>query len=213
MGPAGSTSPDGRRVARGVGLFKEQIRLGFGLSKPGPRNETRGDQGAQGSFARLFSILPPACDQASARRRCALRTERGKKNVDAYHHIGNEKGGSGQIDHWSMHVSVALSRGWVGRPWAAMRSGFLRQLSFGRYNSRMSCLHGGGTRIDCLARLHCPCQSLIAGTLPRSANLGTYARMSAVLEAAQDQFDFLLIDCPGSHNPLQANSRIRSPTR
>ncbi|WP_296640105.1 division plane positioning ATPase MipZ [Roseinatronobacter sp.] len=107
--------------------------------------------------------------------------------------IGNEKGGSGKST-MSMHVSVALAR--MGWRVAAMDLD-LRQLSFGRYiENRRSFMAKGAHDLPCPVFMALP--EIDAASLPEGVNLAD-ARMSAVLEQVQDQFDFLLIDCPGSH--------------
>lgn len=107
--------------------------------------------------------------------------------------IGNEKGGSGKST-MSMHVSVALAR--MGWRVAAMDLD-LRQLSFGRYiENRRAFMAREAHDLPCPVFM--PLPEMDPDSLPEGANLAD-ARMSAVLETVQDQFDFLLIDCPGSH--------------
>ena len=107
--------------------------------------------------------------------------------------IGNEKGGSGKST-MSMHVSVALAR--MGWRVAAMDLD-LRQLSFrALYRKPPHFMAKGAPDLPCPVFM--PLPELDADALPDGANPAD-ARMSAVLEATQDQFDFLLIDCPGSH--------------
>jgi len=118
-----------------------------------------------------------------------------KRGTDVTHiiTIGNEKGGSGKST-MSMHVSVALAR--MGWRVAAMDLD-LRQLSFGRYiENRRNFMAKGAHDLPCPVFMALP--EIDAANLPDGVNLAD-ARMSAVLEQVQDQFDFLLIDCPGSH--------------
>lgn len=94
----------------------------------------------------------------------------------------------------SMHVSVALAR--MGWRVAAMDLD-LRQLSFGRYiENRRNFMAKGAHDLPCPVFMALP--EIDPDSLPDGVNLAD-ARMSAVLEQVQDQADFLLIDCPGSH--------------
>lgn len=107
--------------------------------------------------------------------------------------VGNEKGGSGKST-MSMHVSVALAR--MGWRVAAMDLD-LRQLSFGRYiENRRNFIFKGGYDLPCPTFMALP--EIDPANLPEGAQLAD-ARMSAALERAQAEADFLLIDCPGSH--------------
>lgn len=107
--------------------------------------------------------------------------------------VGNEKGGSGKST-MSMHVSVALAR--MGWRVAAMDLD-LRQLSFGRYiENRRNFIAKGGYDLPCPTFMALP--EIDPANLPEGAQLAD-ARMSAALERAQAEADFLLIDCPGSH--------------
>lgn len=110
--------------------------------------------------------------------------------------VGNEKGGSGKSTV-SMHVSVALSR--MGMRVGAMDLD-VRQLSFGRYiENRTNWTKRTGLSLPGPKFFALPDPK--AFDLPEGPALHD-ARMSAALETAAAESDFVIIDCPGSHTRL-----------
>jgi chromosome partitioning protein len=110
--------------------------------------------------------------------------------------FGNEKGGSGKSST-CMHVATALAR--MGHRVGGLDLD-LRQRSFGRYleNRAATC-----AREDVVL----PIPQLIElpqieqSALPEGENLWDY-RLSAAVSSLEDDCDFVVIDCPGSHTRL-----------
>ncbi len=110
--------------------------------------------------------------------------------------VGNEKGGSGKSTV-SMHVSVALSR--MGLRVGAMDLD-VRQLSFGRYiENRISWTARTGLTLP--GPHFYPLPDAKGFDLPDGPALHD-ARMSAALEVASGESDYIVIDCPGSYTRL-----------
>lgn len=110
--------------------------------------------------------------------------------------FGNEKGGSGKSST-CMHVATALAR--MGHRVGGLDLD-LRQRSFGRYleNRAATCAR---------EEVVLPIPQLIElpqieqSALPEGENLWDY-RLSAAVSSLEDECDFVVIDCPGSHTRL-----------
>jgi chromosome partitioning protein len=106
--------------------------------------------------------------------------------------IGNEKGGAGKSTV-SMHVATALAR--MGHATAALDLD-LRQRSFGRYNeNRARFMAAEGLDLPSARLMELPAPDPAMPPEGQEA-----ARLDAVIDAAGAEF--LVIDCPGAHNPL-----------
>ncbi len=110
--------------------------------------------------------------------------------------VGNEKGGSGKSTT-CMHVATALAR--MGHRVAGIDLD-LRQRSFGRYieNRQAHCTREG-LALPGPANIDLP--EIDPATLSPADNPHD-RRLSAALALAQEQSDFVIIDCPGSHTRL-----------
>lgn len=110
--------------------------------------------------------------------------------------VGNEKGGSGKSTT-SMHVATALAR--MGHRIACMDLD-LRQQSLGRYieNRRAFCASNGHTLAS---PEFVPLPVIAPEDVPEGVNPHDH-RLSITVKRLEEDFDFLLIDCPGSHTRL-----------
>jgi chromosome partitioning protein len=110
--------------------------------------------------------------------------------------VGNEKGGSGKSTT-SMHVATALVR--MGHRVGALDLD-LRQQSFGRYveNRRAFAVREG-------IALPIPEFRAIPEAAPDAASRGEAGedqRLAAAIAGLEDEVEFIVIDCPGSHTRL-----------
>ncbi|MFB0993516.1 MAG: division plane positioning ATPase MipZ [Paracoccaceae bacterium] len=120
--------------------------------------------------------------------------------------FGNEKGGSGKSTT-CMHVSTAL-----------MRLGFrvgavdldLRQRSFGRYleNRLAYSLRSG---VDLPIAKTCELPEIDSATLAEGEN-NSDRRLSALMDQMEGAYDFIEIDCPGSHTRLSQLAHAMADT-
>ncbi|MEL6522159.1 MAG: division plane positioning ATPase MipZ [Pseudomonadota bacterium] len=120
--------------------------------------------------------------------------------------VGNEKGGSGKSTT-SMHLATALVR--MGHKVGALDLD-LRQRSMGRYveNRRAHC-----ARED----LALPCPDYrelpdIPQDQLRNGEVLKDRQLADAVEAFQDDADFILIDCPGSHTRLSQMAHSMADT-
>jgi chromosome partitioning protein len=110
--------------------------------------------------------------------------------------VGNEKGGSGKSTT-SMHVATALAR--MGHRVGALDLD-LRQKSFGRYiENRLAFLKKSGLDLACPEYRDLPV--LDQAKLPAGENPAD-TRLSLAVSGLEEDCDFILIDCPGSHTRL-----------
>ena len=112
--------------------------------------------------------------------------------------VGNEKGGSGKSTT-SMHVATALAR--MGHRVAALDLD-IRQRSFGRYLENRAYFIGK-ENLD----LPSPTLGTIASTSPTDTD-----PLSDAMTALEDDHDFILIDCPGSHTRLAQMAHMLADT-
>ncbi len=112
--------------------------------------------------------------------------------------VGNEKGGSGKSTT-SMHVATALAR--MGHRVAALDLD-IRQRSFGRYLENRAYFIGK-ENLD----LPSPTLGTIASTSPNDTD-----PLSDAMTALEDDHDFILIDCPGSHTRLAQMAHMLADT-
>ena len=112
--------------------------------------------------------------------------------------VGNEKGGSGKSTT-SMHVATALTR--MGHRVAALDLD-IRQRSFGRYLENRAYFIGK-ENLD----LPSPTLGTIASTSPNDTD-----PLSDAMTALEDDHDFILIDCPGSHTRLAQMAHMLADT-
>lgn len=107
--------------------------------------------------------------------------------------VGNEKGGAGKSTV-SMHVSTALVR--MGHK-VALLDLDIRQQSLGRYvENRRAFNKKNGLSLACPDFIDLP------EVAPSEVGPGQHAsdlRLIKALEGLRDGYDFILIDCPGSH--------------
>ena len=110
--------------------------------------------------------------------------------------VGNEKGGSGKSTT-SMHVATALVR--MGHRVGALDLD-LRQQSFGRYvENRLAFIQKSGTDLPSPSFRQLP--DIAQDALEPGENIHD-RRLSAAVAGLEDEVDFILIDCPGSHTRL-----------
>ena len=110
--------------------------------------------------------------------------------------VGNEKGGSGKSTT-SMHLATALAR-------MGLRVGTLdldlRQRSLGRYiENRRAFAARHGTPLP--TPVHTDLPPIPKEALAPGENIYD-RRLSAAIAGMEGEFDFILIDCPGSHTRL-----------
>lgn len=110
--------------------------------------------------------------------------------------VGNEKGGSGKSTT-SMHLATALVR--QGKRVGTLDLD-LRQKSLGRYieNRRAFCKKHG---FDLPMPRYVPLPNIDRSSLAEGENIYD-RRLSAAVAGMEGAFDFILIDCPGSHTRL-----------
>ncbi|MDD9718880.1 division plane positioning ATPase MipZ [Dinoroseobacter sp. PD6] len=110
--------------------------------------------------------------------------------------FGNEKGGSGKSST-CMHVATALAR--MGHRVGGLDLD-LRQRSFGRYleNRKASC-EREGIALPTPELIELP--QIDPASLPEGENVWDY-RLSAAVSSLEEECDFVVIDCPGSHTRL-----------
>jgi chromosome partitioning protein len=110
--------------------------------------------------------------------------------------VGNEKGGAGKSTV-SMHVATALAR--LGHA-VGMLDLDLRQKSTGRYaENRANFLRKSGLDLPCAAYHDLPEAD------PEALKPGENAfdhRLSMAIAGMEQDYQFILIDCPGSHTRL-----------
>ena len=121
--------------------------------------------------------------------------------------IGNEKGGAGKSTV-SMHVATALAR--MGHATSALDLD-LRQRSFGRYaDNRARYLAAEGLDLPSARLIELPPEADVAPGPDESVEARRLAAAVEAVEAAGDAF--LVIDCPGAHNPLSQAAHSRADT-
>ncbi len=108
--------------------------------------------------------------------------------------VGNEKGGSGKSTT-SMHVATALAR--MGHRVGGLDLD-VRQRSFGRYLEN---------RASYLSRKSLDLPMPVMGTLGDGAD-----PLTPALTALEEQCDFILLDCPGSHTKLSQMAHTLADT-
>ncbi|MEO0664477.1 MAG: division plane positioning ATPase MipZ [Pseudomonadota bacterium] len=110
--------------------------------------------------------------------------------------VGNEKGGSGKSTT-SMHVATALAR--MGHRVGTLDLD-LRQKSLGRYieNRTAFALRAG---LDLPTPNYTDLPEIDPSELQDGENIFDH-RLSAAIAKLEDDCDFILIDCPGSHTRL-----------
>ncbi|WP_095588450.1 division plane positioning ATPase MipZ [Actibacterium ureilyticum] len=110
--------------------------------------------------------------------------------------VGNEKGGAGKSTV-SMHVATALSR--MGHKVGVLDLD-LRQRSFGRYvSNRLGyCARNG---LDLATPEYAELPEIDKSQLDPGENIFD-RRLSAAVSTLENNVDFILIDCPGSHTRL-----------
>lgn len=110
--------------------------------------------------------------------------------------VGNEKGGSGKSTT-SMHVATALVR--LGFKVGALDLD-LRQKSFGRYiENRRRFVAKHGILLPCPGYRDLP--EVSPDALSPGENIHDH-RLSRAVVGMEEESDFILIDCPGSHTRL-----------
>lgn len=122
----------------------------------------------------------------------------GKKVTPVAHMIvvGNEKGGSGKSTT-SMHVATALCR--MGHRVGALDLD-LRQKTLGRYvENRIAFAAREG--LDLPTPTYTDLPEIDPSQLAEGENIFDH-RLSAAIAKLEDESDFILIDCPGSHTRL-----------
>ncbi len=110
--------------------------------------------------------------------------------------VGNEKGGAGKSTV-SMHIATALVR--MGHRVGVLDLD-LRQKSFGRYvENRLQFMRREGLNLPT------PSYRELPNIRPESLGPGENVydqRLSAAVTGLEQEVDFILIDCPGSHTRL-----------
>ena len=110
--------------------------------------------------------------------------------------VGNEKGGAGKSTV-SMHLATALAR--MGHRINGLDLD-LRQRTFGRYvDNRMAFLKQA--ELDLPSPTLCELPEIEASNLKPGENVYDH-RLSAAVASMEQDNDFILIDCPGSHTRL-----------
>ncbi len=110
--------------------------------------------------------------------------------------VGNEKGGSGKSTT-AMHVATALVR--MGHKVGALDLD-LRQRSFARYiENRQKFVAKHGILLPCPTFRDLP--EVAPETLKPGENIYDH-RLSQAVIGMEEEADFILIDCPGSHTRL-----------
>lgn len=120
--------------------------------------------------------------------------------------VGNEKGGAGKSTV-SMHIAIALSR--LGFSVAAVDLD-LRQKSFGRYiENRHIYLQKIGISLPTPVYRDLP--DIDPEHLPLDANPYDI-RLSTEIAKLDPEFDYIIIDCPGSHTRLSKMAHSMADT-
>lgn len=110
--------------------------------------------------------------------------------------VGNEKGGAGKSTV-SMHVATTLAR--RGHKIAALDLD-LRQRSLGRYlENRLTFVANANIELPMVSLYDLP--EIDPDTLQPGENIYDL-RLSAAISELEPKYDFILIDCPGSHTRL-----------
>ncbi|MCV6593194.1 MAG: division plane positioning ATPase MipZ [Silicimonas sp.] len=110
--------------------------------------------------------------------------------------VGNEKGGAGKSTV-SMHIATALVR--LGHSVGVLDLD-LRQRSFGRYvDNRKKFMEAEGLDLPCPIYRELP--KIAPESLAPGENMYDQ-RLSAAVTGLENEVDFILIDCPGSHTRL-----------
>ncbi|WP_282095176.1 division plane positioning ATPase MipZ [Epibacterium ulvae] len=110
--------------------------------------------------------------------------------------VGNEKGGAGKSTV-SMHVATTLAR--MGRTVAALDLD-LRQRSLGRYiENRDKFTSDAGIKLPNIDIAELP--EIDPDTLGPGENIYDQ-RLSAAITELEPEYEFIVIDCPGSHTRL-----------
>lgn len=110
--------------------------------------------------------------------------------------VGNEKGGAGKSTV-SMHVATTLAR--LGYKVAGLDLD-LRQRSMGRYlENRLAFIAAANLNLPMVALHELP--EIDPDTLQPGENIYDL-RLSASISELEPEYDFILIDCPGSHTRL-----------
>ena len=110
--------------------------------------------------------------------------------------VGNEKGGAGKSTV-SMHVATTLAR--MGYKVAGLDLD-LRQRSLGRYlENRLGFIAASNLDLPMVSLHELP--EIDADTLQPGENIYDL-RLSAAISELEPEYDFILIDCPGSHTRL-----------
>lgn len=110
--------------------------------------------------------------------------------------VGNEKGGAGKSTV-SMHLATALAR--MGKSISVLDLD-LRQRTLGRYiENRMDFLNKAG--LDLASPTLCVLPEVAAEDLRPGENVYDH-RLSAAVASMEQDNEFILIDCPGSHTRL-----------
>jgi chromosome partitioning protein len=110
--------------------------------------------------------------------------------------VGNEKGGAGKSTV-SMHLATALAR--MGHRISGLDLD-LRQRTFGRYvDNRLAFLKQA--ELDLPSPTLCELPEIEASNLKPGENVYDH-RLSAAVASMEQDNDFILIDCPGSHTRL-----------
>jgi len=110
--------------------------------------------------------------------------------------VGNEKGGAGKSTV-SMHIATALAR-------MNHRVGCidldLRQKTMGRYiHNRQTFMAREGLQLPCPGYTELP--EIDQAHVPEGENISDH-RLSVAVANLEQECDFILIDCPGSHTRL-----------
>ncbi|WP_420004153.1 division plane positioning ATPase MipZ [Arenibacterium sp. LLYu02] len=110
--------------------------------------------------------------------------------------VGNEKGGAGKSTV-SMHVATTLAR--LGYKVAGLDLD-LRQRSMGRYlENRLAFIAAANLNLPMVALHELP--EIDPDTLQPGENIYDL-RLSASISELEPEYDFIVIDCPGSHTRL-----------
>ncbi len=110
--------------------------------------------------------------------------------------VGNEKGGAGKST-MSMHIATALAR--MGHKIGALDID-MRQKTFARYleNRLTFCIK---EEVELATPDYRDLPDIAEADIPEGENSFDY-RLSMAVEGFDSSFDFILIDCPGSHTRL-----------
>ncbi len=120
--------------------------------------------------------------------------------------VGNEKGGAGKSTV-SMHVSTAVAR--MGFK-VALLDLDLRQQSLGRFieNRRV---FADKNNLTLAMPVFVPLPEIDQASLAPGEHIND-RRLMAALDSVKDSYDFVLIDCPGSHTRLSQLAHAQADT-